>query len=64
MVIRDWWHRSSEDRDWRKREGRFRDIDRDTADRHQIRPGPPPEVRLQTHREGGYHDGSAADVDS
>ena len=57
-----------EDRDWRKRQGRFRNCERDEPDRMQIKPTKrPDDVMRETHAHdpgGGYRDGLATDMDT
>jgi len=55
-----------EDRDWRKRLGRFRDCDRDDSEHRQIMPGRKIGIIFQTHGtgEGEYHDGTPEDMDA
>ena len=52
-----------EEREWRRRRGRFVNCDEDTPDQRQVLPGVQPSVSLQTHGKD-YHDGATEGVDS
>jgi hypothetical protein len=55
-----------EEREWKKRHGRFRDMEKDTEERPQVMPGPEPPVMEQTHtrRGEGYADGTSTNMDT